>query len=94
MKKTSMFSVLTAIMLIFFCAGCTPPGEEILENQGGNGGLTGTTQSRAVSSPGIYEIQLTTLPSYAYNPSVVWNGTEYGVVWNDRRSGFTDIYFA
>ncbi len=30
----------------------------------------------------------------ARHPDVVWNGTEYGVVWEDDRDGTLEIYFA
>jgi hypothetical protein len=32
--------------------------------------------------------------SNARFPRVVWNGTEYGVVWQDARSGHYEVYFA
>jgi hypothetical protein len=33
-------------------------------------------------------------PAYAYNPSLVWTGLEYGVAWQDFRDGNWEIYFA
>ena len=39
------------------------------------------------------EVRVTDVPSQSYEPSMVWNGTEYGMAWVDHRTG-TDIYFA
>jgi hypothetical protein len=40
------------------------------------------------------ETRLTNAPGASNNPSVVWNGSQFGVVWSDWRvGGRTEIYF-
>jgi uncharacterized protein (DUF608 family) len=40
------------------------------------------------------DIRITNASSYSEHPSLVWTGTEYGVVWEDARDGIRAIYFA
>ncbi len=40
------------------------------------------------------DIRVTNDPAYSYSPSLVWTGTEYGLIWEDYRDGTLEIYFA
>ncbi len=39
------------------------------------------------------QIRITLTPSDAFGAAVAWNGTELGIVWQDRRDGDYEIYF-
>ncbi len=39
------------------------------------------------------EVQVTTQTSAQVQPSLVWTGTRYGLVWSDSRDGNREIYF-
>lgn len=40
------------------------------------------------------DIRVTNDPANRYYPSLVWTGSEYGLVWEDERGGNKEIYFA
>jgi len=40
------------------------------------------------------DVRITNNTGDSYMPSLVWTGTEYGVSWDDNRSGHYEIYFA
>lgn len=39
-------------------------------------------------------MQLTPAPLRAFDPQIAWTGTEYGVVWEDDRTGRSQVWFA
>jgi hypothetical protein len=40
------------------------------------------------------DVRVSSAASSSYNPSLIWNGSEYGVCWEDLRDGNYEIYFA
>lgn len=40
------------------------------------------------------EVRVTNAAGNSESPSLVWTGSEYGVVWHDSRDGNAEIYFA
>lgn len=40
------------------------------------------------------DVRLTGTPDTSACPSLVWNGSEYGIAWQDARDGNLEIYFA
>ena len=40
------------------------------------------------------DVRVSNFLSQSFRPSLVWNGTEYAVTWNDDRDGNHEIYFA
>ena len=39
-------------------------------------------------------LRITYAPGYSFSPSLVYNGSEYGLSWEDYRSGISGIYFS
>ena len=49
-----------------------------------------------ISAAGVKQgadVRVTTSAGSSVNPSIAWNGTEYGVTWGDDRNGNFEIYF-
>jgi hypothetical protein len=45
-------------------------------------------------APLAEELRITNAAGISYWPSLVWNGTSFGLAWSDTRSGRGEIYFA
>lgn len=39
------------------------------------------------------DLRVTTDPSNSEKPTLAWTGSEYGIAWQDRRSGYYEIWF-
>lgn len=39
------------------------------------------------------DVRITNAPGNALGPSLAWSGTEFGMVWSDKRDGNTETYF-
>jgi hypothetical protein len=97
MKKKIMFFNLLTIVLVLFFAGCAMPGVE--KQPGDAGDALDSIQSRAAGPtqyPKVYDIEISgsELES-AYLGSMVWTGSEYGIVWRGRTEsdGHDYVYF-
>lgn len=40
------------------------------------------------------DLRVTNDPAFSSEPDLAWNGTEYGIAWQDSRAGALEIYFA
>jgi hypothetical protein len=47
----------------------------------------------ALGNPVGSPVPVTAATYNAYHPSITWNGSEYGIVWQDQRHGQNEIYF-
>jgi hypothetical protein len=90
MKKKSVFILISGMSLVLLAAGCGLPGTQSTP------GAESAPDSRSVAQhPAVYNVRLTMKDTtFSLNPSVAWNGKEYGVVWESVHDGISELYFA
>jgi hypothetical protein len=66
---------------------CEPGPVEICDN-GEDDDCDGVTDWESFG-----DVRITDAAENSVYPSLVWTGTEYGVIWTDRRDGASDLYF-